>query len=211
MREFLVCDMCTAIVSTDMSDCEYCGNDFKSNGTSAEILNYKLIIQKKYAKNNIDEILNEIAINKYSEHPIIKFEYIKLTLFKYLCEYEQLIWYDLNKLLLEILELSKISEDYISEFINIFKALISNSNANVSLEQYSKIKVGLIANFGNTFDIIIEDIANQAIISLSGKQFIKEYLFFSNKSNFINDVNFIKKKNKLINEHNKLKEIINKI
>jgi len=49
MKEYLVCDMCTATVSTDDNVCEFCGNDFKNTGSAAQILRFKDEIEKKIA------------------------------------------------------------------------------------------------------------------------------------------------------------------
>jgi hypothetical protein len=48
MIEYLNCDSCTAIVSTDMNTCDYCGNDFKHRGVAAEILKVRDDLDKKW-------------------------------------------------------------------------------------------------------------------------------------------------------------------
>jgi RNA polymerase subunit RPABC4/transcription elongation factor Spt4 len=53
MIEYLNCDACTAVVSTEMTLCEYCGNDFKNSGSSGEIIRLKNEIEKKIYKADI--------------------------------------------------------------------------------------------------------------------------------------------------------------
>lgn len=60
MIEYLNCDACTAVVSTSMTTCEYCGNDFRHSGISAELLKLRDDLDKKYYTLNVDDFLKFI-------------------------------------------------------------------------------------------------------------------------------------------------------
>ena len=84
MREFLVCDMCTATVSTDSITCEFCGNDFKNSGSSAEILRFKDEIEKKMHTSDLNDLLTRIGKSKFKDHPIVLYRKAKALLIDYM-------------------------------------------------------------------------------------------------------------------------------
>ena len=77
MIEYLNCDACTAVVSTEMTVCDYCGNDFRHSGTSAQLLKLRDDLDKKYFTLTVEEFLKFAKLNKIQRPPNSSIQEIK--------------------------------------------------------------------------------------------------------------------------------------
>ena len=64
MIELLICNNCTASVSTENDLCQYCGNDFRRSGDSAEILDFVELIDRSFVKAEPNDLIQKICYNK---------------------------------------------------------------------------------------------------------------------------------------------------
>lgn len=209
MIEYLNCDACTAIVSTAMTTCEYCGNDFRHSGISAELLKLRDDLDKKYHTLNVDDFLKFIEASKYKEHPIVKFRKAKALLIEYMTNDGVLDSEEFCDVLNIIRQLKIISIDYWFEFTQYTSLILPTPHTKLYLEDYIVIKSFLYSNNLDEDNILIEKLKEQILITELGEQFFKEYNFYTNPSNFINDTSFIKKQNYLIRKYNESLSNIN--
>jgi hypothetical protein len=205
MREYLVCDMCTATVSTDLAVCDFCGNDFKNNGSSGEILRLKNEIEKKIYLSDISEILNKIHNTKYKDHPIIQYRKAKALLLENMTNDGVIEADEFIEIINIINNISKISEDYWTEFVLYLTVLFPTSHTKLFLNDYKTIR-SFMSSINRDVDKIIESrMLQQILISEVGDTFFKEYLFYTNPKNYISNPDFILKKNHLIEKYEELK------
>jgi len=208
MREFLVCDMCTATVSTDSAVCDFCGNDFKNSGSSGEILRLKDEIEKKIYTSDISELLQKINKTKYKDHPIIIYRKAKALLLEYMTNDGIIDSEEFIEVINMINNISKISEDYWTEFVLYLTVLFPTSHTKLYLDDYKTIR-SFMTSINRDEDKIIESrMIQQVLISEAGDTFFKEYLFYTDPKNFINNPDFILKKNYLSGKYNELKNKI---
>lgn len=212
MREYLVCDMCTATVSTYYSVCDYCGNEYKNNGTSGEILRLKDEIEKKIFKSDFTELLQNISNSKYKDHPIIKFRKAKVLLLKYISSDANIDAKDFIDVVNTVNNISKISEDYWSEFVLYLTALFPSPTSRLLINDFKDILAFLKSVDRDLDQVIYSRMVQQIIITSVGITFLKEYNYYTNESNFINNKDFISKKAYLIERYEILtKNILNQI
>ena len=193
MIEFLNCDACTAVVSTKMTVCDYCGNDFRHSGVSAEILKLRDDLDKKDFTLNIDDFLKFIEASKYREHPIVKFRKAKALLIEYMTNDGVLDTEEFCEILNIMRQLKNISQDYWFEFAIYISVILPTGHTKLCLEDYNSIRRFLQNNNLDEDKIISKKLKEQVMITDLGEQFFKEYNFYSDPKNFINNTNFIQK------------------
>ena len=201
MIEYLNCDTCTAIVSTEMSVCEYCGNDFRSSGTSAELLAFISILEKKFFKLNIVDFINFVDSSKFKEHPIVKYRKTKAKLIDYIINDGILDSQEFCSILNEISQLKEISIDYLANFTTYITLLFPTPHAKLYIEDFENIRSFLHSNNLDSDHIIEKKLIEQLIATKLGIQFIKEYTYFSSPENFIDNLSFIKKRDYLASKY----------
>jgi len=200
--------MCTATVSTDSAVCDFCGNDFKNSGSSGEILRLKDEIEKKIYTSDISELLQKINKTKYKDHPIIQFRKAKALLLEYMTNDGIIDADEFIEIINIINNISKISEDYWTEFVLYLTVLFPTTHTKLFLEDYKTIR-SFMSNINRDQDKIIESrMLQQILISEAGDTFFKEYHFYTDPKNFINNPDFIHKKNYLSGTYNELKNKI---
>ncbi len=197
MIEYLNCDTCTAIVSTEMRFCEYCGNDFRSSGTSAELLTFIGILEKKYLSLNFEDFIQFVDSSKFKEHPIVKFRLTKATLIDYMSNDGSLHSQEFCSILNTIKELKDISIDYLFNFTLFITILFPSEHIKLCLEDFENIKSFLDSYNLDPGHIIEKKLIEQLIVTNLGMQFIKDYTYFTLPQNFIDNPSFIKKRNYL--------------
>lgn len=106
--------------------------------------------------------------------------------------------------------ISKISEDYWSEFVLYVTVLFPTSHTKLNLEDFKSIRSFLSSINRNDEKIIENRMIQQVLISEAGDTFFKEYQFYSDPKNYINNPDFIHKKNHLSNKYEELKDKIEK-
>jgi hypothetical protein len=200
--------MCTATVSTDSAVCDFCGNDFKNSGSSGEILRLKDEIEKKIYTSDISELLQKINKTKYKDHPIIIYRKAKALLLEYMTNDGIIDSEEFIEVINMINNISKISEDYWTEFVLYLTVLFPTSHTKLYLDDYKTIR-SFMTSINRDEDKIIESrMIQQVLISEAGDTFFKEYLFYTDPKNFINNPDFILKKNYLSGKYNELKNKI---
>ena len=208
MREFLVCDMCTATVSSDSSVCDFCGNDFKNSGSSGDILRLKDDIEKKIYTSDITELLKKINNTKYKDHPIIQYRKAKALLLEYMTNDGIIDADEFIEVVNMINIISKVSEDYWVEFVLYLTVFFPTSHTKLFLEDFKLIRA-FLSSINRDDDKIIENrMIQQVLISEAGDTFFKEYQYYTDEKNFINNPDFIHKKKHLTEKYEVLKKNI---
>ena len=197
MIEYLNCDACTAVVSTEMTVCDYCGNDFRHSGVSSEILKLRDDLDKKYFTLNVDDFLKFIATSKYREHPIVKFRKAKALLIEYMTNDGVLNSEEFCFVLNIIRQLKNISTDYWFEFALYTSVILPTPHTKLYLEDYRAIKCFLKSNNLDEDEIISKKLKEQILITDLGEQFFKEYNFYIDPKNFVKNDAFIHKRDYL--------------
>jgi len=210
MREFLVCDMCTATVSTDSAVCDFCGNDFKNSGSSGEILRLKGEIEKKIYTSDISELLQKINKTKYKDHPIIIYRKAKVLLLEYMTNDGIIDSEEFIEVINMINNIAKISEDYWTEFVLYVSVLFPTSHTKLHIEDFNLIRSFLISINRDQDTVIQSKMKQQLLITVAGETFFKEYNYYTDKSNHVNNLDFIKKKETLELKYKTLVDKINK-
>ena len=212
MIEYLNCDACTAVVSTEMTLCEYCGNDFKNSGSSGEIIRLKNEIEKKIYKADISELLGSINKSKFKNHPVILFRKTKALLLEYMTNDGILDADEFCEVIKIVNDVSKVSEDYWTEFVSYLTVLLPTSHTKLSMDDLHSILAFLTSIKRDTDKIIYNRLIQQVLITVAGDTFLKEYNYYTDEKNYINNKDFISKKQYLINKYELLrKEIINNL
>ena len=208
MKEYVVCDMCTATVLSEGISCDFCGNDFKNNGSSAEILRFKDEIDRKIYTTDLFELLNNINKSKYKDHPIILFRKAKVLLINYMANDGVIEAGEFCEVFHIVNSISKISEDYWTEFITYFSVLFPTSHTKLFLEDFKAIQ-SFLNSINRDEDKQIEDkLIQQMFISELDETFFKQFKFYTNSKNFINDNDFINNQKYVLNKYN---EYLNKL
>jgi hypothetical protein len=210
MKEFLVCEMCTALVSTDFSECNYCGNDFKRSGTSAEIIRLSDEIEKNIFKSDLSDLLSKINNSKFKNHPMILYRKAKALLLDYMTNDDKLDSEEFCEILKIIDSISKVSEDYWTEFLLYLAVLFPTSHTTLVFEDFVSIRAFLISISRDEDQIIQNQMIQQVLISEAGETFFKEYLFYTDPVNFIDNTDFKQKKDYLNDTYLTLKAKIEK-
>ncbi len=197
MIEYLNCDACTAVVSTVMTECEYCGNDFRHSGTSAELLKLRDDLDKKYFTLTVEDFLEFANSTKFREHPIVQFRKSKIQLIDYMHNDGVLDAQEFCEILHTINKLKKISTDYWFEFALYVSVILPTPHSKLYLDDYKAIKSYLFSNDLDDDEIIAKKLKQQVLITDLGEQFFKEYNFYSDPKNFVNNESFIYKRDYL--------------
>ena len=197
MIEYLNCDACTAVVSTEMTVCDYCGNDFRHSGTSAQLLKLRDDLDKKYFTLTVEDFLKFANSTKFRDHPIVQFRKSKIQLIDYMHNDGVLDAQEFCEILHTISNLKKISADYWFEFALYISVIFPTPHTRLYLEDYSTIKSFLISNNIDEDEIIGKKLKEQVLITDLGEQFFKEYNFYTDPKNYINNTNFIQKRDYL--------------
>jgi hypothetical protein len=197
MIEYLNCDACTAVVSTEMTVCDYCGNDFRHSGVSAEILKLRDDLDKKYFTLNVDDFLKFIEASKYREHPIVKFRKAKALLIEYMTNDGVLDAEEFCDILNIIRQLKDISQDYWFEFAIYTSVILPTGHTKLYLKDFNTIKSFLQSNNLDEDEIIRKKLKEQVMITDLGEQFFKEYYFYTDPKNFVKNEAFIHKRDYL--------------
>jgi len=212
MREFLVCDMCTATVSTDSALCDFCGNDFKNIGSSGEILRLKDEIEKKIYTSDFPELLQKINKTKYKDHPIIIYRKAKALLLEYMTNDGIIDSEEFIEVINMINNIANISEDYWTEFVLYLTVLFPTSHTKLLICDFKNILAFLKSINRDLDQVIYSRMIQQIIISSVGDTFLKEYNYYLDERNFINNKDFISKKQHLKERYESLtKDILNQI
>ena len=209
MIEYLNCDACTAVVSTAMTTCDYCGNDFRHSGISAELLKLRDDLDKKYFTLNVNDFLKFIEASKYKEHPIVKFRKAKALLIEYMTNDGVLDAEEFCDVLNIIRQLKNVSTDYWFEFALYTSVILPTPHTKLYLEDYTTIKSFLQSNNLDEDEIISKKLKEQILITDLGEQFFKEYNFYSDPKNFVNNEAFIHKRDYLKQKYEQSISIIN--
>jgi hypothetical protein len=197
MIEILICNNCTASVSTEQDLCQYCGNDFRISGESAEILDFVELIDRSFVKAEPGNLIQKINESKFKDHPMVRFRKAKVLLIEYMTNDAILDHSEFIEILKIIKEISEINNHYWFEFSLYVTVLLPSSHTKLGLENYQKINSFLNNNNMDSDQIIDKSLKEQLIMTILGEQFFKEYKYYTNESNFINNTAFIAKKNKL--------------
>jgi hypothetical protein len=197
MIEILICNNCTASVSTEQDLCQYCGNDFRISGESAEILEFVELIDRSFVKAEPADLIQKINESKFKDHPMVRFRKAKVLLIEYMTNDAILDHSEFIEILKIIKEISEINNHYWFEFSLYVTVLLPSSHTKLSLENYQKINSFLGKNNMDSDQIIDKSLKEQLIMTILGEQFLKEYKYYTNENNFINNTAFIAKKNKL--------------
>ena len=200
---------CTAVVSTEMTVCDYCGNDFRHSGVSAEILRLRDDLDKKFFTLNVDDFLKFIAASKYREHPIVEFRKAKALLIEYMTNDGVLDAENLCDVLNIIRKLKNISQDYWFEFAIFISVLLPTGHTKLYLEDYNLIRSFLKSHNLDEDEIISKKLKEQVMITDLGEQFFKEYNFYTHPKNFVNNDAFIRKRDYLKQKYQQSISIIN--
>jgi hypothetical protein len=201
MIEYLNCDACTAVVSTAMTVCDYCGNDFRHSGTSAQLLKLRDDLDKKYFTLTVEEFLKFANSSKFKEHPIVKFRKSKVQLIDYMHNDGVLDTQEFCEILHTINQLKKLSADYWFEFALYISVIMPTPHSKLFLQDYFKIKNFMLSQSLDEDEIVGKKLKQQVLITDFGEQFFKEYNFYSDPKNFINNESFITKRNYLIDKY----------
>lgn len=202
MREYVVCDMCTATITLDNVKCEFCNSDYKNIGSCGELLKFKDSIENNLSIYNIDEILNNINKSKYKNHPIISFRKSNALLLKHILSNDELDAVGFIEVLKIIEECSKISEDYWGSFEIYLDVLLSVSNCIITHHSFNQLSAYL-QSIGKDFsNNIIDQLVEKMVVSEFGKKKYKEYKYYTSPENYISDINFIKKRDYLTELYN---------
>jgi hypothetical protein len=197
MIEYLNCDACTAVVSTEMTVCDYCGNDFRHSGTSAQLLKLRDDLDKKYFTLTVEEFLKFANSSKFRDHPIVQFRKSKIQLIDYMHNDGVLDAQEFCEILHTINKLKKISADYYFEFALYISVIFPTPHTKLYLQDYSTIKSFLVSNNLDEDEIIVKKLKEQVLITDLGEQFFKEYNFYTDPKNYINNTNFVQKRDYL--------------
>jgi hypothetical protein len=197
MIEYLNCDACTAVVSTEMTVCDYCGNDFRHSGTSAQLLKLRDDLDKKYFTLTVEDFLKFANSTKFRDHPIVQFRKSKIQLIDYMHNDGVLDAQEFCEILHTISNLKKISADYWFEFALYISVIFPTPHTRLYLEDYTTIKSFLLSNNLDEDEIIGKKLKEQVLITDLGEQFFKEYNFYTDPKNYINNTNFIQKRDYL--------------
>ena len=197
MIEYLNCDACTAVVSTEITVCDYCGNDFRHSGTSAQLLKLRDDLDKKYFTLTVEDFLKFANSTKFRDHPIVQFRKSKIQLIDYMHNDGVLDAQEFCEILHTISNLKKISADYWFEFALYISVIFPTPHTRLYLEDYTTIKSFLLSNNLDEDEIIGKKLKEQVLITDLGEQFFKEYNFYTDPKNYINNTNFIQKRDYL--------------
>lgn len=197
MIEYLNCDACTAVVSTEMTVCDYCGNDFRHSGTSAQLLKLRDDLDKKYFTLTVEDFLKFANSTKFRDHPIVQFRKSKIQLIDYMHNDGVLDAQEFCEILHTISNLKKISADYWFEFALYISVIFPTPHTRLYLEDYTTIKSFLLSNNLDEDEIIGKKLKEQVLITDLGEQFFKEYNFYTDPKNYINNTNFVQKRDYL--------------
>ena len=208
MLEYLVCDMCTATVSTDIIVCDFCGNDFKNSGTSSEILRFRDELEKLIFTSNLSELLTKINKSKFKDHPIVLFRKAKVLLITFMTSDGILEAEEFCDVINMVNSISMISEDYWVEFVLYLTVLFPTSHTKLYLKDFKSIRAFLLSINRDEDKIIENCMIQQVLISEAGETFFKEHQFYTNPKNYINNPDFIFKKNHLSRKYEELRSTI---
>jgi hypothetical protein len=198
MIEYLNCDACTAVVSTEMTECEYCGYNFRHSGISAELLKLRDNLDKKLFTLKTEEFLTLANSSKFRNHPIVQFRKSKIQLIDYMHNDGILDAQEFCEILHTINKLKKISDDYWFEFVLYISVILPTPHSKLYLEDYIKIQNYLYTNNLDENGIIIDKLKQQILITDLGEEFLKEYNYYTNPKNSINNQSFNNKKQMLL-------------
>lgn len=198
MIEYLNCDACTAVVSTEMTECEYCGSNFRHSGISAELLKLRDNLDKKLFTLKTEEFLTLANSSKFRNHPIVQFRKSKIQLIDYMHNDGILDAQEFCEILHTINKLKKISDDYWFEFVLYISVILPTPHSKLYFEDYIKIQNYLYTNNLDENGIIIDKLKQQILITDLGEEFLKEYNYYTNPKNSINNQSFNNKKQMLL-------------
>lgn len=210
MIEKLNCSSCNAIIDTSSIKCEYCGNNYRMNGKSAELIKLKDNLDKMLITSEPAEIINSINNSLYKNHPIVRFRLSKAEML--VCLFLDL-HIDSQKfcdIINVIDEISEVTTAYKIEFINYIVQLLPSAHTSLYSEDYQNILTFLKSKMFDSDEKIHNKLTEQLLITELGSKFMKEYLFYTDEKNFINDSAFLKKKEYLEEKYNNLKKELTK-
>lgn len=202
MIEKLNCSSCNAIIETSSLNCEYCGNNYRMNGKSAELIKLKDNLDKMLITSEPAEIINSINNSFYKTHPIVRFRLAKAEMLACLFLHQYIDSQKFCDIFNVINEISEVTSAYRSEFINYTIHLLPSAHISLYSEDYENILTFLRIRMFDTDDKIHNKLTEQLLRTELGSKFMKEYLFYTDKKNFINDSAFLRKKEYLEEKYN---------
>lgn len=202
MFEKLNCSTCNAIIDTSSLNCEYCGNNYRINGKSAELIKLKDKLDRMFITSEPAEIINSINNSLYKTHPILRFRLAKAEMLECLILHQYIDSQKFCDIINIIDEISEVTSAYKSEFINYTIHLLQSAHISLYPEDYENILTFLRIKMFDKDDKINNKLTEQLLQTELGSKFMKEYLFYTDKKNFINDSDFLKKKEYLEEKYN---------
>jgi len=210
MIEKLNCSSCNAIIDTSSLKCEYCGNNYRINGKSAELIKLKDQLDKMLITSEPTEIINFINNSIYKSHPIVRFRSLKAEMLVCLFLDDHIDSQKFCDIINGIDEISEVTSAYRNEFINYTIHLLPSAHISLYSEDYENILTFLRIRMFDTDDKIHNKLTEQLLRTELGSKFMKEYLFYTDEKNFINDSAFLKKKEYLEDKYNNHKKELTK-
>lgn len=210
MIEKLNCSSCNAIIDTSSFECEYCGNNYKMNGKTAELLKLKDKLDKMLVTSEPTEIINYINNSLYKSHPIVRFRSLKAEMLVCLFLDNHIDSQKFCDIINGIDEISEITSTYRSELINYIIHLLPSVRISLYSEDYKNIISFLKSKMIDSDEKIHNKLTEQLLRTELGTKFMKEYLFYTDEKNFINDSAFLNKKEYLEEKYNNHKKELTK-
>ena len=205
MVEKLNCSSCNAIINTSSLKCDYCGNSYRMNGKSADLINLKDHLDKMLTTSEPVEIINYINNSAYKNHPIVRFRLAKAEMLICLFLNRQINSDKFCAIINIIDEITEVTPDYRMEFINFTINFLPSLDISLYSEDFINISTFLKNKTFDSYVKLINRLTEQLLVSELGEKFMKEYLFYTDEKNFIDDVAFLKKKEYLVKKYNTYK------
>ena len=208
LNDSLPCDSCGSDVSLAILICEYCCSSLGEKNPSNSIINEinkidRLEIDFNYLK--AIELIKDSTHNKYE---LYRHRLARLELKNSIIGDDYIDGKSFLRSIKSYSKLNKINKLYNKEAINIIQNLLPNYLVQISEKVYTSVKKTLLKN--RNFIQIIDSFEQQMVCEQLGKKSFKEYVYYTNPSNYMNDEIFIRKKEYVVNLYtNKLKSLKN--
>lgn len=210
MNEKLNCSSCNAIIYTSSLKCDYCGNNYRMNGKSAELIKLKNQLDKMLINSKPREVIKSVNSSDYKDHPIIKFRLAKAEMLVCLFKDKYIESQKFCDIFNVIDLISQDTSEYKNEFIAYISLFLPSLHISLYPEDYDNILTFLRRMMLDSEKEIVQKLTEQLLISELGEKFMKEYLFYTNKKNLVNDPAFLKKKEFLELKYNNCKNELRK-
>ena len=210
MFEKLNCSSCNAIIEISEDNCEYCGNNYRVSGKSAELIKLRGKLDKMLVASEPVETIKFINNSLYKTHPIVRFRLAKAEMLGCLLLGQQIDSQKFCNILSLIDEISEATPAYRLEFINYTVHLLPTANTSLYSEDYEHILAFLKTKMFDSEEKLHNKLTILLLRTELGPRFMKEYFFYTDEKNFINDSAFLKKRDYLEEKYNKHKNELTK-